>query len=155
MSLKRYHRGSALTTGATGVLLVLCLAAVGRAEQPAAPTHAAPTQPHVSAAPAVEAGTTGPASDDFVSQVPRDQFADLWFSNRLIITFRARIVPRDPEARAEGAERTLSRLADSGVTGPVASRALRSASVVTVAGRDVFGSSPPMSKWLVTKTSVS
>ena len=118
---------------------MLCLAAVGRAEQPAAPTHAAPTQPHVSAAPAVEAGTTDAASEDFVSQVPRDQFADLWFSNRLIITFRAKIVPRDPEARAEGAERALSRLADSGVTGPVASRALRSATVVTVAGRDVFG----------------
>ena len=68
----------------------------------------------------------------------REQFAELWFSNRLILTFRAAVM-RSPVERAEAARQTLSRLVEGNVTGPVASRELLGASVITVAGRDVFG----------------
>jgi small-conductance mechanosensitive channel len=95
---------------------------------------AAPRQASNAAEPASSAAVSG----QLASRVPREQFAELRVGNRPIITFRAMIVPRSPSERAEGAERILSQLADAGVTGPVASRPLLDASVVTVAGRDVF-----------------
>ena len=55
-----------------------------------------------------DTATTQPAASALVRQVPREQFAELWFSNRLILTFRAAVV-RSPEERAEGARQTLSR----------------------------------------------
>jgi hypothetical protein len=75
-------------------------------------------------------------------RVPREQFAELRFSNRHLITFRAAVVPRDPAERAENAERALSRLADNNVTGPVSARPFMGASVISVAGSDVFGILP-------------
>ena len=71
-------------------------------------------------------------------RVPDEQFVELRFSNRYILTFRADIVPRDPRERADGAIRSLNRTIDNNVTGPVSSRRLFGASVITVAGKDMF-----------------
>jgi small-conductance mechanosensitive channel len=81
---------------------------------------------------------TEPLAPGTVSPVPRDQFAPLWFSNRLIVTFRAAVVSRDPVDRAQSARQLLSRLVDDGVTGPVGSRTLLGATVVSVGGHDAF-----------------
>ncbi len=88
------------------------------------------------------ATAAGVTRSELVRRVPAEEFATLQFSNRDVITFRASIVPRDPEERVEGALRVLNRLADDGVTGPVASRRVLGAAVVTVAGRDIFGILP-------------
>ncbi len=85
---------------------------------------------------------TPPVAERLVNPVPRDRWADLSFSNRHIITFRASIVPRDPEGRAESAAYLLARLAERNITGPVTFRTLLGASVVVVAGRDVFAIVP-------------
>jgi len=136
-------------------LLLACAASLcaslTAAAQPAAPTEAVaaaptpaaqPTTPAASAAAPLPAptavGAPPLAEEALVSQTEREQFADVWFSNRRIVTFRATIVPRDPAERARGAERRLDALADSGVAGPVSSRVLGSSTVVTVANRDVF-----------------
>ena len=89
-----------------------------------------------------DAAAAQPAASVLTSVVPREQFAELRFSNRLIITFRAAVVSRPPVDRAESARLTLSRLVEENITGPVASRDLLGASIITVAGRDVFGVVP-------------
>ena len=83
--------------------------------------------------------TTQSAASALVTAVPGEQFAELWFSNRLILTFRAAVVPRTPTERAEAARQLLTRLVEENVTGPVASRELLGASIITVRGRDTFG----------------
>jgi small-conductance mechanosensitive channel len=80
-----------------------------------------------------------PQSDPVVVRVPKQDFAELRFSNRHIVTFRARVVPREPSDRAESAVRVLEQLADDNVRGPVAARPFLGAVVITVGGRDAFG----------------
>ena len=94
--------------------------------------------------PATDASIPPSPGEDrgLVLRVPREQFAELRFSNRPIVTFRATIVPSDPRERVDGALRSLTRLAGDGVTGPVSTRRLLGAAVVTVAGRDVFALVP-------------
>ena len=92
------------------------------------------TEPATPGAPAVDA----PPQERLVRRVPDEQFVELRFSNRYILTFRADIVPRDPRERADGAIRSLNRMIDDNVTGPVSSRRLFGASVITVAGKDMF-----------------
>ena len=82
--------------------------------------------------------TAQAVANALVTVVPREQYAELWFSNRLILTFRAGIVPRTPAERAEVARELLGRLVEDNVTGPVASRELLGASLITVRGRDTF-----------------
>ena len=83
-----------------------------------------------------------PTTPLMVTPVPRDQFAPLWFSNRLIVMFRAAVVLRQPIDRADGAKLALSRLVEDNVTGPVEARTIQGASVISVGGRDVFGILP-------------
>jgi small-conductance mechanosensitive channel len=97
--------------------------------------------PPAGAAPAGTEQQTRLASG-IVSRVPDDQFAQLSFANRYIITFRASVVPRDPAERAAGARRALERLTGAGLAGPVGSRPLLGASILTVAGQDVFAILP-------------
>ncbi len=110
------------------LLLTLAAALPGPAASQPVASQPATTQP----------ATAEPAASALVTVVPREQFAELWFSNRLILTFRAAVM-RAPVERAEAARQTLSRLVEENVTGPVASRELLGASLITVAGRDVFG----------------
>ena len=114
-------------------LLLLMLAALPWAAS-AQPTAAQPAAP--------QPATAQSAASVLVTAVPREQHAELWFSNRLILTYRAAVLPRSPTERAEAARQTLSRLVEENVTGPVASRELLGASIITVAGRDVFGIVP-------------
>jgi small-conductance mechanosensitive channel len=84
--------------------------------------------------PALPAGVT--------SRVPPEQFAPLTLSNRPIVTFKASVVPRTPASRADGARRALATLVDQGATGPVTAREAFGASIVSVAGQDVFAIVP-------------
>lgn len=98
-----------------------------------------PSEPPAASAPAdAEPSPNSRERDALIRRVSSDQFATLRFSNRDIVTFRASIVPRDPSERADGALRILNRLADDNLTGPVGFRTVLGASVITVAGRDVF-----------------
>jgi small-conductance mechanosensitive channel len=96
------------------------------------------TQPSAAAATPASPPADTPSQERLVQRVPDEQFVELRFSNRYILTFRANIVPRDPRERADGAMRGLARMVEDNVTGPVSSRRLFGASVITVAGKDMF-----------------
>jgi small-conductance mechanosensitive channel len=117
-------------------LLVMGGAHAGFAQpQPQPPER---TQPSAAAATPASPPADTPSQERLVQRVPDEQFVELRFSNRYILTFRANIVPRDPRERADGAMRGLARMVEDNVTGPVSSRRLFGASVITVAGKDMF-----------------
>jgi small-conductance mechanosensitive channel len=128
------------------VLLAGCLAVAPAvlAQAPSSQERAQDTVPPASSGvvPPTAALPTAEQRNALVRRVPDNQFATLRFSNRTIVTFRATIVPRDPAERVDGALRVLNRLADDGVFGPVSARPVFAASVITVAGRDIFAIVP-------------
>jgi small-conductance mechanosensitive channel len=119
-------------------LLVMGGAHAGFAQPQPQPQPPERTQPSAAAATPASPPADTPSQERLVQRVPDEQFVELRFSNRYILTFRANIVPRDPRERADGAMRGLARMVEDNVTGPVSSRRLFGASVITVAGKDMF-----------------
>ena len=74
---------------------------------------------------------------------PSGQTATLVFFNRPIVELRARVMGRDPPARADGARRALEELAAQGTTNPIEWRPVAGGIVISVASRAVVGLTPP------------
>ena len=68
--------------------------------------------------------------------------AVLRYFNRPIVTLRAVVLSRQPEERAARSSAYLSDLVRGGTTGPVSTRPLMGAMVVSVAGRDAIAIAP-------------
>jgi small-conductance mechanosensitive channel len=82
------------------------------------------------------------AKADVIVAVPDDQAATLYYNNRKIVDFRARILTRQPRERASAAVRFLDDLVARGVTGPVTTHSVGNISVVRVGADDVFAVVP-------------
>jgi small-conductance mechanosensitive channel len=88
-----------------------------------------------------------PAAAPFLADVVRAATIDappatLSISNREITVFRATVALRTPAVRAAGAERLLDDLLVSLPPGPVRTRSLGGAHVISVGSRDVFAITP-------------
>src|SRR5512135_363673 len=82
-------------------------------------------------------------SDPAVSAaVPHDQEVTLMLANRPILVLRGRVLTRMPSDRAATASQVLDRLVSRGVTGPVESRPMSGATVITVGGEAVLAVLP-------------
>jgi small-conductance mechanosensitive channel len=68
--------------------------------------------------------------------------ADLVYQNRTITTLRATVLSRQPAERAAAAARVLDSLVRANQTGPVTTRPVDGAIVITVGSRDVFAILP-------------
>jgi small-conductance mechanosensitive channel len=84
--------------------------------------------------PAPAPGSTAAA---LASQRVAESFT-LFFYNRPIVVFRARVLGRSPSERAGGAGRLLHDLVAQRVTGPVEARPFESGTIINVASRIVF-----------------
>jgi small-conductance mechanosensitive channel len=82
------------------------------------------------------------AKADVIVAVPDDQAATLYYNNRKIVDFRARILGRLPRDRAAAAVRFLDDLVARGVAGPVTTYATGDVNVVRVGVDDVFAVVP-------------
>jgi small-conductance mechanosensitive channel len=68
--------------------------------------------------------------------------ADLVYQNRTITTLRATVLSRQPAERASAAARVLDNLVGAGQVGPIATRPVDGAMVISVGARDVFAILP-------------
>ena len=89
---------------------------------------------------AAEAGQEGQPTSGAVQSMteaarPEEAFT-LQYGNRPIVEFRARLLGRTPEERADGTVRRLDELAALGLQAPVESAVVGGIAMVTVAGRD-------------------
>jgi small-conductance mechanosensitive channel len=68
--------------------------------------------------------------------------ADLVYQNRTITTLRATVLSRQPAERVSAAARVLDNLVGAGQVGPIATRPVDEAMVISVGARDVFAILP-------------
>lgn len=125
---RRHARAVAILIG---LLALATLSPLAFAQPPAAATQPAP------------AAEPSLATDRrLVQRVPEAEHAELRLANRLIVVFRAAILPRRPKERVESALRRLDALVEDNLTGPVTTRTFAGATVLVVAGRDAFALVP-------------
>jgi len=122
-----------LRTLLPGLIVAMSIAgplAAGQAAQPAsgAPPLASPAAP-VSHLDAIAVQSLTEVAE------PEEAFT-LEYGNRPIVEFRARLLGRTPEERADGTVRRLDELTALGLHAPVESAVVGGIAVVTVAGRD-------------------
>jgi small-conductance mechanosensitive channel len=126
MRLHTLLRGLIVAISFTGPL-------VAEAGQAAQPVSGAPSQ----ASPAAPASGLDPIAVRSLTEAgPPEEAFTLKYGNRPIVEFRARLVGRTPQERAEGTVRRLDELAALGLYAPVESAVVGGVAVVTVAGRD-------------------
>ncbi|HZW01077.1 MAG TPA: hypothetical protein VFF55_05865, partial [Candidatus Deferrimicrobium sp.] len=123
MSVHALLRGLIVAISVAGPLA----ASAGQAAQPAsgAPPLASP------------ASRLAPIAVQSLTEAARPEEAfTLQYGNRPIVEFRARLLGRTPQERADGTVRRLDELAALGLQAPVESAVVGGIAVVTVAGRD-------------------
>src|SRR4051812_35184137 len=89
--------------------------------------------------PALERAVAAAAS----SAEPSEETALLTFSNRPIVSLRARVLGRGPSERAAAAVAALDDLVGSGIAGPVALHPFEGGTLITVGPRGVLALLPP------------
>jgi small-conductance mechanosensitive channel len=85
---------------------------------------------------AADAGQAAQGVQSLTEAARPEEAFTLQYGNRPIVEFRARLVGRTPEERAEGTVRRLDDLMARGLYAPVESAVVGGIAVVTVAGRD-------------------
>jgi len=82
-------------------------------------------------------------SDPATSAVaPRDQEVTLTYENRPILLLRARVMNRLPADRAANALRLIRELVSKGITGPIETREMYGARILSVANQDIIAVTP-------------
>ena len=74
---------------------------------------------------------------------PSSSPAPLVFANRPIVTYRAKVLGREPAERAVSAHRALDDLVSLGVTGPISARPFEAGIAISVGPRSVIVLTPP------------
>jgi len=85
---------------------------------------------------AADAGQAAQGVQSLTEAARPEEAFTLQYGNRPVVEFRARLVGRTPEERAEGTVRRLDDLMARGLYAPVESAVVGGIAVVTVAGRD-------------------